>query len=222
MCDGFSMPLADPAAFIRANTRLQAPPHVPEIQLHLADEALDLWRATEAELEAIGLPPPYWAFAWAGGQALARYLLDYPAEVRGKRVLSLAAGSGVEAIASMMAGASGVRATDIDAIALVAMALNAAENGVVLSPSIEDVLDGPVPDEDVILMGDVFYERPLADRAFAYGERAVRAGRLVLAGDPRRSYFPGRGLTLVAEYRVPTTRALEDAEVKHTSVWRFE
>lgn len=216
------MRLTDPAAFIRANTRLQAPPHVPEIQLHLADEALELWRATEAELEAIGLPPPYWAFAWAGGQALARYVLDHPDTVRGRRVLSIAAGSGVEAIAALKAGAAATRATDIDAFALTAMALNAATNGVQFETSTEDVLDGPVPDEDVILMGDVFYERPLADRAFAYGQRATRAGRLVLTGDPRRSYFPGHGLTLLAQYRVSTTRALEDAEVKHTSVWRFE
>lgn len=216
------MSLADPAAFILAHTRLQAPPHVPEIRLHLADEALDLWRATEAELEAIGLPLPFWAFAWAGGQALARFLIDHPADVRGKRVLSLAAGSGVEAIAAMKAGALATRATDIDAIALVAMALNATQNDVILAPSIEDVLDGPVPDEDVILMGDVFYERPLADRAFAYGQRAARAGRVVLVGDPRRSYFPNSGLVLLAEYRVATTSALEDAEVKLTSVWRFE
>lgn len=217
-------PIRDPAAFIRTETRLVAPPHVPEIQLHLADEAIDLWHRTEEELGAMGLPPPYWAFAWAGGQALARYVLDHPAVVRGRRVLDFASGSGVVAIAAARAGAARVVASEIDAFSLVAIALNAEANGVVVEADGRDLLDLDdigLAGFDVVLAGDVFYEKPMADRVEPFLKRAEAAGATVLFGDPGRSYLPRTGLVEVADYQVQVTRALEDSEVKRTRVWRF-
>lgn len=210
----------DATRFVAANTRLQAPPHVPEIRLHLADEALELWRLTEAELEARGLPLPFWAFAWAGGQALARHLLDHPGLVAGRSVLVFAAGSGLEAIAAVKAGARDVLATDLDPFALAAMALNAAANGVAFRMTGENLVGRPV-EAELCLLGDVFYERPMADEIAAWAGDLVRAGRTVLVGDPGRSYLPADRLDLLAEYRVATIRALEDAEVKRTRVYRF-
>lgn len=206
---------------IRANTRLSAPPLVPEIQLHLADEALDLWRLTEADLEASGLPLPFWAFAWAGGQALARFVLDNRDVVAGRSVLVFAAGSGLEAIASVKAGAARVLATDIDPYARAAMALNAAANGVSFEMSAADMLLAPPSGFDVLLLGDVFYERPLADAVVAWGGAAAAAGHDVLLGDPGRDYLPHGLLERVAVYSVATPRAIEDADTKATSVWRF-
>jgi predicted nicotinamide N-methyase len=194
---------------------------VPEIRLHLADEAVELWHMTEAELDASGLPLPFWAFAWAGGQALARYVLDHPELVAGKRVLSFAAGSGLEAIACVKAGAASVVASDIDSFALEAMDLNAAANGVAFERTDHDFLADDVPDVDVILLGDIFYERPLAEGVTRFAGKAVAKGITVIAGDPGRSYLPRDLLEPLAEYRVPTTRALEDAEVKRTVVWAF-
>lgn len=210
------------AAFIRANTRLQAPPHVPEIMLHLADEAVPLWRRTEEELGEIGLPPPFWAFAWAGGQALARYLLDTPGTVAGKRVLDLASGSGVVAIAAAQAGAAPVVASEIDDYAEVAIALNAEANGVYADVLARDLLDDPAPAEaryDLILVGDLFYEQTTAARALAFVQRQAAAGARVLIGDPGRSYLPKERLTQLIEYRIPVTRELEDQEIKRTAVW---
>lgn len=210
------------AAFIRANTRLQAPPHVPEIVLHLADEAVPLWRRTEEELGEIGLPPPFWAFAWAGGQALARYLLDTPGTVAGKRVLDLASGSGVVAIAAAQAGAAPVVASEIDDYAEVAIALNAEANGVYADVLARDLLDDPAPAEaryDLILVGDLFYEQTTAARALAFVQRQAAAGARVLIGDPGRSYLPKERLTQLIEYRIPVTRELEDQEIKRTAVW---
>src|ERR1043166_7274698 len=152
----------DRKAFIRANTRLTPVPHVPEISLHVADESVPMWEKTEEELGAIGLPPPYWAFAWAGGQALARHVLDHPDIVAGQRVLDLAAGSGLVAIAAAMAGAAPVIAADIDAFTESAVSLNAEANGVYVEIIAQDLLDRPVPAAvryDVILVGDLFYER---------------------------------------------------------------
>lgn len=211
----------DPAAFIRAETRLIAPPHVPEIRLHLADEALDLWRRTEEELDRMGLPPPYWAFAWAGGQALARYILDNPERVAGRRVLDFASGSGIVAIAAARAGAAAVVATDIDAFSLAAISLNAAANDVAVTASGADVLSTGAAGYDVVLAGDVFYEKPMADRVEPFLRQAQAAGALVLFGDPGRSYIPKAGVEAIATYEVPVTRALEDSEVKRTRVWRF-
>lgn len=217
--------ITDPAGFIRANTRLQAPPHVPEIRLHLADEAMALWKLTEDELDTLGLPLPFWAFAWAGGQALARWVLDHPETVAGRDVLVFAGGSGLEAIAAVMSGAKRVLATDIDPFAQAAMALNAEANGVAFATSALDVLERPFADlpfrPETVLFGDVCYEQPLATRVADFAAQGAAVGALALVGDPGRSYLPRERMVRLAEYRVPTTRALEDAEVKCTGVWRF-
>jgi predicted nicotinamide N-methyase len=201
-------------AFILANTRLQTPPHTPELRLHLADEVTPIWRMTEDELGAIGLPPPFWAFAWAGGQALARYLLDHPEEVSGKTVVDFATGSGIVAIAAAQNGSMSAAST-----CAAAVSLNAEANAVRLGFTESDLLDAPPPAAGLILAGDIFYEQPLADRAMAWLAAARGAGARVLIGDPGRSYFPRSGLAQLAEYRVRTSRELEDSEVKRTSVW---
>ena len=211
--------IADPAAFVAANTRLQPVPHAPEISLHLADEVTPIWRLTEEELGELGLPPPFWAFAWAGGQALARYLLDHPHEVAGKRVLDFAAGSGLVGIAARKAGAASVLCADIDPFCAAAVAANAAANAVAVEFTADDLLDAPPPDVDVICAGDVCYEKPMTDRVLVWLARAKANGARVLIGDPGRTYFPRQGLAFLAEYRVPTTRELEDQEVKRSSVW---
>ena len=213
--------IPDPAAFILANTRLQPVPHAPEISLWLADEVTPLWRLTEEELGEIGLPPPFWAFAWAGGQGLARWLLDHPAEVAGKRVLDFAAGSGLVGVAAMKAGASSALCADIDPFCAAAVALNADANRVRLDFTAADLLDAPPPEVDVICAGDVCHEKPMTDRVLAWLARSRANGTRVLIGDPGRTYFPREGLTFLAEYRVPTTRELEDLEVKRVSVWAF-
>ena len=211
--------LASRRAFILANTRLQAPPHTPELRLYLADEVTPIWRLTEEELGELGLPPPFWAFAWAGGQALARYLLDHPAEVAGKRVVDFASGSGLVAIAAMKAGAAEVLAADIDPFCAAAVALNAEVNAVAVGFTGANLLDAAPQAADLILAADICYEQPLAGRVMAWLADARAAGTRVLVGDPGRSYFPKSGLIHLAEYRVPTTRELEDAEIKRTSVW---
>lgn len=211
--------ITDHRAFIVENTRLQAPPHAPELQLHLADEITPIWRMTEEALQEMGLPPPFWAFAWAGGQALARYLLDHPQTVAGKRVVDFAAGSGIVGIAAMKAGAAHVLAADIDEFCGAAIELNARANGVEIAFTDEDLLDAPPPAVDVILAGDICYEKPLATRVMAWLAQARAAGSTVLIGDPGRAYFPREGLVKLAEYQVPTTRELEDMEVKKTAVW---
>lgn len=210
---------ADATAFIRANTALIAPPHVPEIRLHLADEAHELWHRTEEELDAIGLPPPFWAFAWAGGQGLARYVLDHPETVRGKSVLDFASGSGLVAIAAAKAGARTVLAADIDPFCAPACLLNAAANEVGIECSQADLI-GADDGWDVVLAGDVFYEKPLAAQLLPWFRALHQRGAEVLVGDPGRSYLPGEGLVGCATYSVPVTRVLEDAEVKRTTVWR--
>lgn len=214
----------DVPAFIAANTRILTAPHVPEIQLHLADDAVELWEMTEDQLGALGLPPPFWAFAWAGGQALARYVLDHPDRVAGKRVLDVASGCGLVAIAAMKAGAREASAWDIDAFAAHACRLNAALNGV----SVEAVVGDPLApnadtiNADVILVGDLFYDRDLSPPLLAWLRKLHQENRTVLVGDPGRSYFPKDEFERVAEYAVPVTRALEDAEVKRTGVWRLK
>lgn len=210
----------DPERFILDNTSLLAPPHVPEIRLHLASEVHDLWLKTEADLEAIGLPPPFWAFAWAGGQGLARYILDHPETVRGKRVLDFASGSGLVAIAAAMAGASDVVAADIDPWAKNAVRLNAAVNGVTLDFTNDDLI-GMSVDADVVLAGDVFYDGDFAAALKGWFGRLAASGTMVLVGDPGRSYRPTEHLEELATYQVPVTRVLEDSEVKKTTVWRF-
>lgn len=208
-------------AFVRANTRLLRPPLVPEIALHLAEESLAIWQKTEEELGVMNVPPPYWAFAWAGGQALARFLLDNRVWAAGKRVVDLGSGSGLSAIAAARAGARFVLAADIDAMALAAVALNAAANDVAIETTRDDLLaDLPAP-ADVLLVGDLFYERALADRVLAYIEAAAAQGVPALVGDPERNYFPTCRFTALAEYQVPVTRDLEDGEIKRTAVWRY-
>ncbi|MDE2444928.1 MAG: methyltransferase [Alphaproteobacteria bacterium] len=211
----------DHKAFIAANTSILAPPLVPEIKLHLAHEALPIWQKTEDELGEIGLAPPFWAFAWAGGQALARYVLDHPECVKGKRVIELASGSGLVGIAAMKAGAAEVLSADIDAFAVAAMAINATLNAVALQISCDDLLASPVPETNLILVGDLFYEKGVAERCFAWVEQAKANGIDVLIGDPGRSYLPKDKLTKIAEYAVPVSRDLEDAEIKNTAVWRL-
>ncbi|WP_439543599.1 class I SAM-dependent methyltransferase [Hyphomicrobium sp.] len=208
--------------FIAANTRVLTPPLVPEIRLHLAEESLPIWQKTEDELGEMNVPPPFWAFAWAGGQALARYLLDTATLIAGKSVLDLGTGSGLTAIAAMQAGAASVLAADIDRLALAAVALNAELNDVAVAVTAEDLLARPPQPAGVILVGDLFYERQLAERVTAYIEAAAAAGALVLIGDPKRSYFPQGRFERVAEYEVPVTRELEDSEIKRTSVWRLQ
>jgi predicted nicotinamide N-methyase len=213
--------IADPQGFILANTHLQHPPHTPELVLYLADEITPIWRMTEEELGEIGLPPPFWAFAWAGGQALARYLFDHPAEVKDKSVFDVGTGSGLVAIAAMKAGARAANGCDLDAFCAAAVAVNARANDVVVGFARRDPLERDPPDAAVICAGDVCYEQPLADRAIAWLRTAHERGARVLLGDPGRSYFPKAGLVKLAEYSVPTTRELEDAEVKRTAVWTF-
>jgi predicted nicotinamide N-methyase len=211
--------ITDPAAFILTNTRLQPVPHAPEVSLWLADEVTPIWRLTEEELGEIGLPPPFWAFAWAGGQGLARWLLDHPHEVSGKRVLDFAAGSGLVGIAAMKAGARSVLCADIDPFCGAAVALNAGHNDIVVAFTAENLLQAHPPDVDVICAGDVFYEKPMAEAVLAWLRVAADRGARVLVGDPLRTYFPTSGFTLLAEYSVPTTRELEDSAVKRTRVW---
>lgn len=206
-------------AFILENTRLQPPPHTPELTLHLADEVTPIWRLTEEALAEIGLPPPFWAFAWAGGQALARYILDHPQEVAGKRVIDFASGSGIVGIAAMKAGAGHVLATDIDPFCGAALSLNAEVNGARIDFTDQDLLEAPPPEADVILAGDICYEQPLAAKVMDWLAAAHVRGTRVLIGDPGRSYFPRVGLEKLAEYEVQTTRELEDREVKKTAVW---
>lgn len=207
-------------SFILANTAILSPPHVPEISLHLADEAHDLWHRTEEELGEIGLPPPFWAFAWAGGQGLARYILDHQPLVRGLRILDFASGSGLVAIAAAKAGARKVVAADIDPISAHAVALNAQANSVSINFAGDDLI-GTDGGWDVVLAGDVFYDQLFAQRLMPWFRSLSQRGATVLVGDPGRSYLPKEGLEAVATYQVPVTRVLEDSEVKQTTVWRL-
>ena len=210
----------NPDAFIRANTQLLAPPHTPEIRLHLATELVPIWQKTEEELAAIGVPPPFWAFAWAGGQALARYLLDHRDSVRGRLVLDFASGSGLSAIAAAKAGAAHVLATEIDPFAIAAIGLNAAVNGVSVEATLEDMI-GRDEGWDTVLAGDVCYEREMSARVFAWLRGLAGRGALVLMGDPGRNYLPSSNLVEIAVYDVQTTRELEDREVRRTKVWQI-
>jgi predicted nicotinamide N-methyase len=213
--------ISDIPAFIRENTRILAPSHVPELQLHLADDAVALWEMTEEQLGELGLPPPFWAFAWAGGQALARYVLDHPEIVRGKSVLDVASGSGLVAIAAMKASAASALAVDIDAFAAHAAQLNSALNDVTVETSDADPVGQPT-NAEIILVGDLFYDRDLAPRVLEWLIAQQNAGKTVLIGDPGRTYLPRDKLEQIAAYDIPVTRALEDAEVKRAAVWRLK
>lgn len=213
--------ISDIPQFIRENTRVLAPSHVPEIRLYLADDAVALWALTEEQLGELGLPPPFWAFAWAGGQALARYLLDHRALARGKHVLDVASGSGLLAIAAMRGGAASAIAIDIDAFAADAAKLNAELNGVTIATSDADPVGKPT-DANLILVGDLFYDRDLAPRVLDWLMALEREGKSVLIGDPGRTYLPRDKLEQIAAYDIPVTRALEDAELKRAAVWRLK
>jgi predicted nicotinamide N-methyase len=210
----------DRVAFIRQNTRVLSVPHAPAIRLHLADEATELWQKTEEELGEMGLPPPFWAFAWAGGQALARYVLDHPDTVAGRRVLDFASGSGLVALAAALAGARSVTASDLDPFAIEAVGLNAALNGVAIEARLADLI-GRDEGWDAVLAGDIFYERDTAAKVTEWLSELAKRGTTVLIGDPGRSYLEKQRIEPLATYEVPVTRALEDVEVKKSSVWRF-
>jgi predicted nicotinamide N-methyase len=210
----------DPVVFIQQNTELMSPPHVPEIKLLLASEAHELWLKTEDELQEIGLPPPFWAFAWAGGQGLARYILDHPDVVRGKRVVDFASGSGLVAIAAAKAGAAHVLAADIDPWTKSAISLNARANDVHLDITSANII-GDALDADVLLAGDIFYDKSFVDHHFPWLQDQKRRGIRVLVGDPGRSYLPKAHLAFLQTYQVPVSRVLEDSEVKKTTVWEL-
>ena len=213
-------PPLDRRAFILENTRPLSPPLVPRLRLQLADEAVALWMKTEEELNEMGLPPPFWAFAWAGGQALARYIEERPEIVAGRRVLDFASGSGLVAIAAALAGAGSVEASEIDAFALEAIVLNAEANGVAIQVIAGDVV-GRDDGWDVVFAGDVSYERDMAEAVTDWLEALATRGAEVWIGDPGRAYLATDRLERVASYSVPVTRALEDAEIKRGGVYRF-
>jgi predicted nicotinamide N-methyase len=212
----------DPTEFIRANTRVVPVPSLPEIRLHTAHEATGLWRLGEPNDDGSDPPPPYWAFPWAGGMALARYLLDQPDVVAGRRVLDLGSGSGLVAIAAGLAGASEVIAADIDRYALAAIALNAAVNGVALTIVDDDLTARPPPSVDLIVVGDLFYASDLAERVIKFLDRCLAAGIDVLVGDPRRAYLPYPRLRLLAEYPVPDVGEVEGAAINPSAVFALE
>jgi predicted nicotinamide N-methyase len=210
--------LEQACAFIRANTRVAQVPGLP-IRMHIADELTPIWEATEKDLAAANVAPPFWAFPWAGGQALARYVLDNPETVRGKRVLDIACGSGLVAIAAALAGATEIVANDIDPMCEAAVRLNAELNGVAVSYKGGNLLEGAPPPYDVILAADVFYEQTPARLFREMLQRAHASGSIILAGDPGRTYFPRDVFRQVAEYAVETTTEIENNPVKFARVW---
>jgi predicted nicotinamide N-methyase len=215
-------PRPDPLQFIQANTRVCPVRSLPEIRLHTAHQATGLWRLGEPEEDGSDPPPPYWAFPWAGGMALARHILDRPGAVTGRRVLDLGAGSGLVAIAAAMAGASEVIAAEIDRYAVAAIGLNAAANGVAVAVVGDDLTASPPPPVDLVAAGDLFYEHDLAARVTAFLDRCLAADIDVLIGDPGRAYLPRSRLRLLAEYRVPDVGEVEDAAVKPSAAFRLE
>jgi predicted nicotinamide N-methyase len=208
--------------FVRANTRIARPAIVPELALQLADPTTPIWALSEAELKTLGLPPPYWCYAWAGGQALARYLFDHPAEVAGRRVLDFATGSGVVALAAAKAGAAEVFAADTDPFCEAAVGLNAECNGLSLRFTSDDLLAGAPPALDLILAGEVWHQGPLAEAVMTWLKAARASGARVLLGDPGRIHFPKDGVTQLANYVVPTIGALEGADVMRAVVWELD
>jgi predicted nicotinamide N-methyase len=209
---------ADPEALVWSACRLTPVPQVGQIRLYLAGDVLELWQQTEDEA-GTGQPPPFWAFAWPGGQALARYVLDHPGLVAGHRVLDLGSGSGLVAIAAALAGAAAVVASEIDALAAGAIRLNARANGVAVPVIVGDVLDGDGDGAEVVLAGDVWYSGPLAERVLGFLERARARGAAVLAGDIGRAFLPRDRFRVLDARDVPVLADLEDASVKRTMVW---
>lgn len=217
-------PTSDAArlGFIAAHAKLATPPLTPEIQLWLAAEATPLWEATEAFLEAEGLPPPFWAFAWAGGQALARYVMDNPELVRGQRVADFGAGGGIVAIAALKAGAISALAIDLDPFAAAATRQNGAANGVEPHTHTGDAIDCDASDFDVILAGDVAYERAQSADGRQWLDAAAQRGALVMIGDPGRTYLERDGLRALETYDVPTPMELEREPITPTTIWRIQ
>lgn len=205
-----------PAAFVRAHTRIERPALVPELRLHVTDDVVELWEAMQQAAGAAD-EPPFWAAAWPGGQALARYVLDHPEVVAGRRVLDLGAGSGLVAVAAARAGARSVLASDPDPYSAAAVAVNAETNGVGPFPVVGDVLDEEPPDVDVVLAGDVCYDRAMTERVLPFLGRAWLRGATVLLGDPGRRYVPRAGLLAAAAYDVPDS----EGPVRRTTVWRL-
>ena len=206
-------------SFVVRHSRLRPVPGLEEVRLHLADEVLPLWHAAQLETGDADAPLPYWAFAWAGGLAIARYLREHPDAVRGRRVFDLGSGSGLCAIAALSAGATTATSADIDPFAAAAIALNARANRCRVAVVRRDVLDDEPPDADVILAGDCSYEASLADRVFPWLRRARDRGIDVLIGDPGRRYLPTDQLVELAIYDVQTTTELEDLERKQGRVY---
>jgi predicted nicotinamide N-methyase len=219
---GSAQPGPPALEIIRTGTRLRSVPLVPQIRLHQASDPISLWQRTELAAGRTGLDPPFWAFAWAGGQALACYLLDHPEVVRDRRAIDVASGSGLVAIAAAKAGAAAVTAFDTDPLAAAAISINAAANGVTVGAVCADILDEdgpPSPGTDLLLAGDAFYERDLATRVMRFLERGHARGIAVLAGDCGRAYLPRDRLTPLATYDVPGLRLLEDTDIKRTTIW---
>ncbi len=210
--------MTDPEGFIRTHTVLGTAFHVPEIRLYLATEITPIWQATEVWLAARNIDPPFWAFAWPGGQALARHVLDQPDLVRGKRVLDFAAGGGIAAVACAMAGAAVVEAAEVDPLALAAIALNAAANGVMVAP-VGDVVGQPCR-WDLILCGDVCYEAPMTEHIMPW-LRVMARDAVVWIADPGRAYLPTKGLGRFAEYQIETTLELEDRTRRDVVLYRL-
>jgi len=210
---------AETEAFIRAHTRPATAPLVPEFTLHLATEITPIWQATEDWLERHNIAPPFWAFAWPGGQALARYILDHPATVAGRSVLDFAAGCGIASLAAATAGAALVEATEIDPLAVAAIWLNARDNGLGVQALAEDVV-GTSCRWDIILCGDVCYEAPMARQLLPWLESMAASAEVWLA-DPGRAYLPVSGLRPIISYDVPTTLELEDRDCRRTTIARL-
>lgn len=214
------MTVGDMVGLVRDNTRIEAPPLTPELSMHMATAITPLWQTTEAALQKSGIAPPYWAFAWPGSQALARLVLDNAALVNGRRVLDFAAGGGLVALACARMGANRVIAADIDPIAEVAQALNAKLNRVTVETTHHDLIGQAMREIDLVMAGDIFYERPLAARVLPWLRLLAKAGKRVLVGDPGRAYLPTSGVEPIATYTVATSVELEDQESKQTTVWK--
>ena len=217
----------NPLAFILENTILKQPSLVPELELYLADEAIPLWQMTADELDQAEIPIPFWAFAWAGGQAVSRYIFDTPDLVQGKRILDIGSGSGLVALSALKAGATSVVANDIDPLAILAIGANAKANALPdrLSFESQDILDAPAPlssssaGYDMIFAGDICYEEPMSSRMVDCLKRYAEAGSTVILGDPGRTYLPRELLKELAVYNVPTPLELEDSDLRRTTVW---
>ncbi|UDF05383.1 methyltransferase [Asticcacaulis sp. AND118] len=211
--------MTNPKAFVRAHTQPLPVPSLPDLHLYQAAEVTSLWQMTEAELAQNGLAPPFWAFPWAGGQALSLWLRQHPETVAGKRVFDLACGSGLVGIVAAKLDAAQVTANDIDPFAAAAVALNAALNGVSIAYNGEDRLSGEPPAVDVILAGDICYERTMTEAMLTFLRKARAQGVAVYVGDPHRSYFPAEGLARLATFDIHTDTQIEDRAVKPASVW---